>query len=369
MTLTKYKLGAFLVPFSESCMNPNLTIYDVSGINADKEFFEPSKQVGADTSNYQNVPPNYFACNLMHVGRDRVLPIAYNHSNSVKVVSPAYAVFNINKMAPILPEYFFMMVKSKEKDRYFWFHTDSSIRDGMSWDDFCDLEITLPPLPVQQKYVDVYRSMLANQHSYERGLDDLKTLCLAYIEKLRRESTLNRIGDYIAPYDQRNYDGAISLEQGINIDKQFIMPQRGNSNLLGRKIVRRGMFAYCTQLNNENVAIAYRKGEDCVVSSVYDVFQIIRPDELLPEYLMLWLIRPEFGRFVYWASEGSAYEFLNYENLADYRIPVPDISIQKAIGNVYYSYIMRKDINNRLNIYIRGLCSVLIKGSIDEINK
>lgn len=43
-------------------------------------------------------------------------------------------------------------------------------------------------------------------------------------------------------------------------------------------------------------------------------------EELIPEYLMLWLIRPEFGRFVYWASEGSAYEFLNYDNLADYLI-------------------------------------------------
>jgi len=43
---------------------------------------------------------------------------------------------------------------------------------------------------------------------------------------------------------------------------------------------------------------------------------------LLPEYLLLWLIRPEFGRFVYWASVGSAYEFLQYENLAETKIPI-----------------------------------------------
>ena len=81
---------------------------------------------------------------------------------------------------------------------------------------------------------------------------------------------------------------------------------------------------------------------------------------------MLWLIRPEFGRFVYWASEGSAYEFLNYDNLANYKIPVPDISIQKAIGNIYLAYVERRSINDRLKAQIKDLCPILIKGSIEE---
>lgn len=81
---------------------------------------------------------------------------------------------------------------------------------------------------------------------------------------------------------------------------------------------------------------------------------------------MLWLIRPEFGRFVYWASEGSAYEFLNYENLADYRIPVPSVEIQESIGKIYRSYITRKKINERLKARISELCPILIRGSLEE---
>ena len=366
MALTKHKLGEFTELYNERCGNPNLTVYDISGVNADKEFFEPSKQAGADTSNYKNVPPDYFACNLMHVGRDKVLPIALNHSGKTKVVSPAYTIFRLKEGTPLLREYFFMMLKSEERDRYFWFHTDSSVRDGMSWDDFCDLEIDIPPISIQQKYVDVYNAMLANQQSYERGLEDLKIACTGYIERLRRSSETFPIGDFIEPYIEKNVDGAITLEQGINIDKQFITPQRSNSNLTGRRIVRHGMFAYCTQLNNENVAIAYRTGEDCVVSSVYDIFQITRKDRLLPEYLMLWLIRPEFGRFVYWASEGSAYEFLNYNNLANYKIPVPDLKIQHAVGDIYLSYVDRKYINDRLKERIKNMCPILIKGSLEE---
>ena len=53
----------------------------------------------------------------------------------------------------------------------------------------CDMDIDLPSLAIQQKYVDVYNAMVANQKAYERGLEDLKLTCDAYIEDL---STCNR---------------------------------------------------------------------------------------------------------------------------------------------------------------------------------
>lgn len=183
MILTKYKLGDLIEPFNKQCNIPNLTIWDISGINSDKEFFEPSKQIGKDTSKYKIVPQNYFACNLMHVGRDMVLPIALNYTSNTKIVSPAYTVFKIKNNIPLLINYFYIMLKSSECDRYFWFHTDSSIRDGMSWEDFCDLEIKLPPLSIQQKYVNIYNAMIANQQCYEHKLNDLKFICEAYIDK------------------------------------------------------------------------------------------------------------------------------------------------------------------------------------------
>ena len=80
MALIRYKIGECVELFSEKCGIPDLTAWDISGVNSDKEFFEPSKQTGEDTSNYKNVPPNYFACNLMHVGRDVVLPVGLNHT-------------------------------------------------------------------------------------------------------------------------------------------------------------------------------------------------------------------------------------------------------------------------------------------------
>lgn len=260
MALTKYRLGDFVELFNEKCGIPNLTVDDVSGVNRDKEFFEPSKQVGADTSSYKIVPPNHFACNLMHVGRDEVLPIALNHTDKNKYVSPAYTVFRIKDGTPLLKEYFFMMLKSSERDRYFWFHTDSSVRDGMAWEDFCDLELELPPLPIQQKYVNIYAAMLENQSSYERGLEDLKLVCDAYIEELRRDMPCERIGQYLVLSEQRNTDNlTVECVRGLATSKEMI-PTKADMDgvsLNNYKVVVPGAIAYVADTSRRGDKISF----------------------------------------------------------------------------------------------------------------
>lgn len=369
--MKKYKLGEFVEAYNLRCGIPDLTPEQVSGINIDKEFFEPAKQVGEDTSSYKIVPSSYFACNLMHVGRDNVLPIAMNYSKNDKYVSPAYSVFKLKSEDIILKEYFYILLKSSEKDRLFAFHTDSSIRQGLPWEDFCDIDITLPSIEQQRKYVDVYLALQSNLVAYQSKVDELKLVCDGYIEELRRKTStmkipLVRIGDYITKRLEKNSDGFIKLEQGINIQKQFITPQRSNSDLYGRRIVRKGDFAYCTQLNNENVAIAYREDDDCVVSSVYDIFYIKDESVLFPLYLMLWFRRSEFGRCVYRLSTGTSYEFLSYDDLSDYKIPLPNLNIQREIANIYKCYIERQRIADALKEQINNICPVLIRGSLKE---
>lgn len=368
MPLTKYKLGDLMLPYSRKCGIPNLSPYQVSGVNKDKEFFEPSHQVGADTSKYQVVPPCYFACNLMHVGRDRVLPIAYNHSKSEKYVSPAYTVFSLKKNGGVLDDYFFIMLKCEEQDRYFWFHADASVRDGMSWSDFCDVEITVPDIPTQQKYVDIYNAMVANQQSYERGLEDLKLVCDGYIEDLRKELGTEPIAPYIIPIEARNTDLSVKLAQGITIDKVFASPKQVAEAERNAKIVRKGQFAYnrATTRNGEKISIAYRDGEDCVVSSAYQVFEIKEKEKLLPEYLMMWFKRSEFDRYARYMSKGSAHEFFEYSDMQEVEIPIPDIKIQKAIADIYTVYNTRKRINEQLKVQIKDICPILIRGSLEE---
>ena len=371
MTLKKIKLGDYLIPYKEKCGIPDLTPYDISGVNKDKEFFEPSRQTGEDTTNYQNVPPGYFACNLMHVGRDKVLPIAYNHTQKVKHVSPAYLIFRIKENEDLLDYYFFIYLKSDERDRFFWFNTDASVRDGMTWEDFCNVELNVPPLTVQQKYVDVYNAMLANQKSYERGLEDLKLTCDAYIENLRHKIPCEPIGKYSKIIDDRNIGEVITNVKGLTVYKKFIETKADMNgvSLSNYKIVRIGDIAYVPTTNRNGDRIACGLcSEECIVSSIYEVMRTDKK-HLLPEFLFMWFKRSEFDRWVRYNSWGSARETIEWSEISNFEIPIPDIKTQHSIANMYKCYIERKNINERLKNQIKDICPILIKASIEEARK
>lgn len=370
MALTKYHIGKFVEIYVESCGIPDLSADDVSGVNSDKEFFEPSKQVGADTSKYKVVPPTYFACNLMHVGRDVVLPVAINHTTNNKIVSPAYTVFKIIENEELLRDYFFIMLKSSERDRCFWFHTDSSVRDGMAWEDFCDLEIELPPLPVQQKYVDVYNAMLANQRAYENGLEDLNAAISASVEEFKHTAPRVAVGSLLEEIDARNHDGAISNVQGINISKDF-MPSVANlssTDLAKYKVIRKDQFAYSPMQTgrDECIRIAlFHEEEPVIISPAYSVLQV-KSESALAEYIMLWFSRSESDRYGWFISDSSVRASLELSRFYEIEIPLPPISVQQYMVNIYTAYQLRREIGKQLQSQIKDLCPILIKGSLEE---
>ena len=367
MGLSKYKIGEFVEPYSLRCGIADLISEQVSGINIDKEFFEPAKQVGEDTSNYKVVPPNYFACSLMHVGRDYALPVALNRSNKDKYVSPAYTIFKLKNESVLLKDYFFILLKSSEKDRYFAFHTDSSIRQGLPWEDFCDIEITLPSIEQQRKYVDVYLALQNNLAAYQSKVDELKLVCDGYIENLRRKMVCEKIGTYIRECNLRNEAFSVSEVQGVESSGNF---SETRANTLGLdfhnyKIVSPNQFAYNPSRINLG-SIAMREESKCIVSPMYIVFEVINRNKLLPDYLLLWLTRSEFLRSTLFYASGSVRDTFGFSEMKEVAIPIPDIAVQQEIVNINKCYIERQRIAARLKEQLNTLCPILIKGSLEN---
>lgn len=361
------KLGNYIELCDLKNTDDKYTEEDVAGISTQKKMITTKADLsGIKLTLYRVVPPKHFAYVPDTSRRGDKISLCYNNTSGTFLVSSISIVFYVKDEDELNPDFLFMYFNRPEFDRYSRFNSWGSVRETFSWEDMCDMDIPLPPLALQQKYVNVYNAMVANQKAYERGLEDLKLTCDAYIEDLRRKMPCEKIGKYIHPYNVKNVDGKITLEQGINIKKEFITPQRSNQNFLNRKIVRTGQIAYCTQLNNANVAIALRTGPDCIVSGVYDVIELNENCNLMSEYIMLWLTRSEFGRFVYWSSEGTSYEFLKYENLENYKIPIPSLPIQQSIVDIYTVYKQRQNINEKLKAQIKDICPILIKGSIEE---
>lgn len=372
MALTKYKLGELIELCDSRNENLQYGIKDVKGISIQKVFIETKADM-TDVSlrPYYLVQPDDFAYVTVTSRNGEKITLAHNTTDNTYIVSSSYVVFRVKEKDLLLSDFLFMYFNRPEFDRYSRFNSWGSARETFSWEDMCDIDIELPPVEIQQKYVDVYNAMLANQQSYERGMEDLKLVCDAYIEDLRRNTGVEAIGPYIMPCDERNSDLMVTKAQGITIDKVFSDPKQVAKAERTAKIVRNGQFAYnrATTRNGEKISIAYRDKEDCVVSSAYQVFEIKDKKKLIPEYLMMWYKRSEFDRYARYMSKGSAHEFFEYTDMEEVAIPIPNINIQISIANIYNCYMERKSINEKLKKQIKDICPILIKGSVEEAKK
>lgn len=369
MALTKYKLGDLLRLEDERNYTKEFTLDDVRGISIQKVFINTKADMeGVSLLPYIVVRPDFFAYVTVTSRNGEKITIAHNETDNTYIVSSSYVVFSVLRKDILNSDYLFMWFNRAEFDRFSRFNSWGSARETFSWEDICSINIELPPLPIQQKYVDIYKSMVANQQSYERGLEDLKLVCDGYIEDLRRRTPCEKIGPYIEPRDERNSDLSIKLAQGITTEKQFALPKQVAEVETSAKIVRRGQFAYnrATTRNGEKLSIAYREEEDCVVSSAYQIFEIKNKNKLIPEYLMMWYKRSEFDRYARYMSKGSAHEFFEFDDMCDVTIPIPEVRIQKAIVGVFSVFSTRKKINEQLKSEIKDICPILIKGSLEE---
>ena len=369
MALKKYKLGELISVVDE---RNNLGIRDFFGINIDKEFMPTvANTEGLDETKYKVVRKNRFVYSGMQTGRDECIRVSMYNCDKPILVSPAYTTFEITATDKVIPLYFFMKFLSKEMDRYGAFCSDGSIRSNLDWDVFCDIEITLPSLAIQQKYVNIYNAMLANQQNYERGLEDLKLVCDGYIEDLRRKMPCEKIGGYIEERNEKNENNAITLFQGVNVEHVFTDPKRIAEDSENGSVVRTGQFAFnkVMKAHNTKLPIALREGPDCVVSNSYQVFEVVRKDKLLPKYLLLWMNRAETQRYAGFISIGTTRDIFSFDDMCEISIPIPDIKIQQSVVDIFTVYQKRQTINEQLKAQIKDICPILIKGSIEEGRK
>ena len=369
MALTKYKIGDLITTVDE---RNTIGIRDFYGININKEFMPTvANTEGLDERKYKVVRKNRFIYSGMQTGRDECIRISMYTKDKPILVSPAYVTFEVTALSTVLPLYFFLRFLTKEKDRYGAFCSDGSIRSNLDWEVFCDMNIELPSIEIQQKYVDVYNAMLANQQSYEHGLDDLKLTCDAYIEELRRKTPCEKIGKYLSECNERNNVGlTVNNVRGIATSKEFIDTKANMDgvSLSNYKMIHPNEIAYIsdTSRRGDKISLAMNSSDEMyLVSSISTVFRTNK-EHLLPEYLFLFYSRTEFDRYARFNSWGSARETFNWNDMCDVKIPIPDITIQKSIAEMYMVYNKRKKINEQLKVQIKNICPILIKGSLGE---
>lgn len=374
MGLKKYKLGELISLCDERNSDNIYTLSDVKGISIKKEFIETKADMaGVSLSPYILVRPDSFAYVTVTSRNGEKITLAHNTSEDTYIVSSSYIVFKVNRPEVISSDYLFIFFNRPEFDRYARFNSWGSARETFSWEDFCDIDITLPSIEQQRKYVDVYLALQNNLDAYQSKVEELKLVCDGYLDKLKVENEKLKIGEFIEQYDKRNSDNRLKLNsvKGISTEKSFIdtKADMNGVSLTSYKIVEANTFVYVpdTSRRGDKMAIALNRGEEpLLVSSIYTTFKSKDTSKLLPEYLFMFFDRPEFDRYARFNSWGSAREAFTMDDMNDVEIPIPDISVQREIVNIHKCYIERQRIAEALKEQLKNICPVLIRGSLKE---
>ncbi|MBK8620249.1 MAG: restriction endonuclease subunit S [Saprospiraceae bacterium] len=355
--------------------NRDWAITNLLGVNIYKNFMPSvANTSGVDLSKYKIIRKGQFATNIMHVNRDEILPVALYQKDEPAIVSPAYMTFEVIDETELLPEFLMMEFQRPEFDRRAWTYCDSSVRGGLEWERFCEIQIPIPDIDEQRKFVALYKGLLTNQKTYENSLADLKFICNSSMDKFKHIDNHLPLSDLVQLVDNRNKDNTISNLLGINVDKVF-MPSKANvgeTDLSKYKIVKKGQFAYSAMQvgRDETVRVVlYSFDEPAIISPAYLVFEVIDKKVVLPEFLMLWFYRPEFNRYGWFISDSSVRASLEWERCKEIQIPIPDIEIQQAIVTIYHALETRKRINEQLKNTIKPLCPVLMRGVVESMNE
>lgn len=371
MGLTKCRLGELIEVTLETNSNDFFGPDDVRGMTISKKIIPTRADVSAtDLRRFLVIHPGEFVFNPRTHGKH--IGFGYNDTPKSFIISWNNIGFRIKSemRGAVSPGYLFLHFSRDEWDREACYRSWGSSTEVFSWEELCEMEIDLPDFSIQQKYVDIYKAMVANQESYERGLEDLKQSLDGFMDEIKRSSLKRPVGELLEEVDCRNSNGKIKSVQGINITKQF-MPSIADTNgvnLKNYKIVKKEQFAYSGMQTgrDECIRIALYQGDGpIIISPAYTVLQV-KDRSILSEYIMIWFSRKESDRRGWFMSDASIRSNLDLDRFYETELPIPDIETQCAISKLYHVYIMRRSISEQLKAQIKNICPILIRGSLED---
>lgn len=368
MGLSKIKLGKYI---ERSTANNHSLKYKedlIVGVTSDGVFSLPKGNVqGVDLKPYKIVNNGDFVYNP---SRFDLGSIAYR-TEGLCIVSHLYQIFHLNEKGKekIDPIWLFIYLRRNEFRREVTFRNFGSQRPEFNFNDLSDIELPLPSIEQQRKYVNVYLALQNNLAAYQSKVEELKLVCDGYIEDLRRRMKCEKIGTYISECNTRNENLLVLKVQGVESSGNFA-ETRANMNGIdfhNYKIVKQNQFAYNpSRINLGSIALRNEIDGKCIVSPMYVVFEVIDSEKLMPDYLLLWLSRSEFLRSTLFYASGSVRDTFGFDDMKNVAIPIPDISVQREIVNIYKCYIERQRIAEALKEQLKNICPVLIRGSLTE---
>lgn len=231
--------------------NRDLEVKELVGLTINKAFIPSvANTIGTDLSNYKVIRKEQFACSLMQVSRDGKMPVAM-FEGECAIMSPAYPMFEVVDKNILLPQYLMMWFSRNEFDREASFYAVGGVRGSLTWQDFCDMTLPIPPIEQQRKIVTEYeavsRRIRLNEQMIARLEETAQTLYhKMFVDGIDKENLpegwrmgyLTDIAEYLNGVACQNYPAKVhsisvlkirELTQGYcddNSDRSSCVPEK-----------------------------------------------------------------------------------------------------------------------------------------------
>lgn len=291
------------------------------------------------------------------------------------IVSHLYQVFYVKEeyTSILSAEFLTLYLRRSEFYRYVDYDNYGSQRAEYNLRKLGELRIPLSSLAEQQKVVNAWKALREIKEQNEEIAEPLMQVCQSYIQELKHKYESVEIGTYIEEKNDKNVNGEYTLDsvRGVSIQKKMIFTK---ANMDGVSLKPYKIFCpqdFCfvpiTSRNGNKITLSMNyDNENYIVSSSYVVFEIKQKNIILPNFLYLMLSRSEFDRYARFNSWGSAREAFSFEDMKRVRIPLPPLSAQQAIVNIYNCANEAKKIAAEADRMSREVCPALIQHVINN---
>lgn len=336
--------------------NRDLEVKELVGLTINKAFIPSvANTIGTDLSNYKVIRKEQFACSLMQVSRDGKIPVAM-FEGECAIMSPAYPMFEVVDKNILLPQYLMMWFSRNEFDREASFYAVGGVRGSLTWQDFCDMTLPIPPIEQQRKIVAEYetisRKICLNEQMITRLEEVAQTLYRKmFVDGIDKENlpegwrmgTLGEVADFAyGKMPDKSVQGDIPIFSGYGVvgysnvpmyEKQHIIViARGDAG--SGKIVLSPNVFYLT-----NLAIA-----------------VLLKDDRMKYYLYYYLLNSDTSTL----RSGSAQAQVTINSLHLYDIIIPSNNSYNEFSNLISPINEQKQILSDEDMKLTELQSLLL---------
>ena len=342
--------------------NRNLEVTKLVGLTIDKSFIPSvANVIGTDLSKYKIIRKEQFACSLMQVSRDGKVPIAMLEEREA-IMSPAYPVFEVFDTTKLLPQYLMMWFSRKEFDREASFYAVGGVRGSLTWEDFCDMTLPIPPIEQQQKIVSEYEAITRRIRLNEQIITKLEETAQTLYRKIFvdgidkenlpegwRMGTLGEIAeintDNISAKDkfkEIRYLDSSSVTQNVFDEYQIFNVLQDEIPSRAKRKVKHNDIVYSTvRPNLKHYGIIKDDVENVIVSTA---FAVIRShcNSISNDLLYLMLTDDKNTEYLQGIAEMSkaTYPSITPEDISalEIVIPIESVSISNVNQSVKYCF-------------------------------